>query len=256
MSTDGGHTLGFSPDELRRERVRVGWSQDDLASRLGVSQPTVSTWENGTSEPRSQNLAALSRLLDIQGVRPAEDASQAEAPTTSPLGEWLIRVRTRRNMTRRELSEQSGVSEPQIWNIETGKTLNPQAQTRERLTTVLGETPSEETIQVTEDEAAIPDLGALTDFDPHDAANLPDESGVYVFYDISERPVYVGQSDNIKRRVSDHDQAFWFKWPIVDTAAYVRITDPALRLQIETIMIRFLKSNAVINQKNVRRASD
>jgi transcriptional regulator with XRE-family HTH domain len=158
-------------------------------------------------------------------------------------------------MTRRELSEQSGVSEPQIWNIETGKTLNPQAQTRERLTAVLGEAPSEETIRVTEDEAAIPDLGALTDFDPHDADNLPNEAGVYVFYDISERPVYVGQSENIRGRVSDHDHAFWFKRPIVETAAYVRITDPALRLQIETIMIRFLKSNAVINQKNVQRTS-
>lgn len=256
MSAYGGQSPGFSPDELRRERVRVGWSQGELASRLGVSQPTVSTWENGTSEPRSQNLAALSRLLDIQGTGSTEGAQQAEAPTTSPFGEWLIRVRTRLDMTRRELSEQSGVSEPQIWNIETGKTLNPQAQTRERATTVLGETPSEETIQVTEDEAAIPNLGALTDFDPHDAADLPDEPGVYVFYDVSERPVYVGQSDSIKRRVNDHDHAFWFKRPIVETAAYVRITDPALRLQIETIMIRFLKSNAVINQKNVRRTTE
>jgi transcriptional regulator with XRE-family HTH domain len=123
MSTDGGQTLGFNPDELRRERVRVGWSQDELASRLGVSQPTVSTWENGTSEPRSQNLAALSRLLDIQGIGSTEGAPQAEAPTTSPLrrmahpGTYSARhdpPRALRAVRRQRMTTNPKLTQPQI----------------------------------------------------------------------------------------------------------------------------------------------
>ena len=94
------------------------------------------------------------------------------------------------------------------------------------------------------------------DFDPHNDEDLPAEPGIYVFYDISERPVYVGQSDDIRRRIAGHSDKFWYKRPIVETAAYVKIADKKLRSQVETTMIRFLKSNAVINRQNVRRGSE
>ncbi len=247
----------IDPEQLRQARVRAGLSQGDLAQRLDLSQPTVSTWESGTSTPKPANLTALNRILDIGAEGDTEDESDPEAPSSSPYGEWLARTRTAKGLTRRELAEQSGVSEPQIWNIETGQTLNPRGQTRERLAQPLGEAAPEETIQITEDDAEIPDVGTLTDFDPHDRDDLPVESGVYVFYDISERPIYVGESDNIRRRLStDHLEKFWYKSPIVEKAAYVRITDQRLRRQVEATMIRFLKSNAVINRQNVRRASD
>ncbi len=37
------------------------------------------------------------------------------APAASPVGEWLARTRQTKGLTRRELAERSGVSEPQIW---------------------------------------------------------------------------------------------------------------------------------------------
>ena len=154
-------------------------------------------------------------------------------------------------MTRRQLADASGVTEVQIWNIESGKTLNPRAQTRERLADALGVKTPAETVEVTEEDAIIPEVGKLTDFDPHDDADLPEEPGLYVFYDISDRPTYVGESDNIKRRVTEHADKFWFKRPIVETAAYVRISDTKLRRQVESTLIRFLKSNAVINKQHV-----
>lgn len=146
-----------------------------------------------------------------------------------------------------------GVSEPQIFNIEKGNTRNPRAETRTKLATALGETPSPETVEITETDAEIPDVGVLTDFAPHDDDDLPEEPGIYLLYDISERPMYVGESDSIRRRLRDHVDKFWFKRPIVETAGYVRIDNSRLRRQVEATMIRFLKSNAVINRQNVRR---
>ncbi len=78
-------------------------------------------------------------------------------------------------------------------------------------------------------------------------------SRVYVFYDVSDRPVYIGESQNIGTRVGTHEDKFWFKFPIVSNAAYVEIKDKDLRHQVEQVLIKFLKSNAVINKQSVDR---
>ncbi len=118
----------------------------------------------------------------------------------------------------------------------------------------LGESAPTETVRLTEEDAVIPDVGTLTDFDPHDESERPAEPGIYVFYDISDRPIYIGESQSIRARVADHAEKFWFRAPVVETAAYVRIEDARLRRQVEQTMIRFLKSNAVINRQGVDRA--
>jgi hypothetical protein len=43
---------------------------------------------------------------------------------------------------------------------------------------------------------------------------------------------------------------------LVDYAAFVKIAHEKLRHQIEQILIRFLKSNAVINKQSVDKADD
>lgn len=110
-----------------------------------------------------------------------------------------------------------------------------------------------EAIEATEREAEATDLGSLIDFNPHDDEERPPDPGVYVFYDVSQRPVYVGESSNIRMRVRGHVEKFWFKRPIVESAAYIRISDQKLGEQIEQIWIRFLKSNAVMNRQHVVR---
>jgi hypothetical protein len=89
--------------------------------------------------------------------------------------------------------------------------------------------------------------------DPHDAASLPSCPGVYVFYDVSDRPVYVGKAEKISKRVKDHTDKFWFKHPIVSHGAYVQIDGATLRYQVEQVLIKFLKSDAVINKQSVER---
>jgi len=74
-----------------------------------------------------------------------------------------------------------------------------------------------------------------------------------VLYDVTGRPTYVGQGQEIKARILAHEQKFWFKRPVVQTARYIKITDPKLRLQVEMILIRFLKSHLLINKQGVDR---
>jgi transcriptional regulator with XRE-family HTH domain len=50
---------------IKEARQARGWSQQDLAERIGVSQPTIVHWEQGTHTPRN---LALARLADSLGV--------------------------------------------------------------------------------------------------------------------------------------------------------------------------------------------
>ena len=54
---------------IEKKRKEQNLTQAQLAEKLGVSNKTVSKWENGTSEPNTSNLMALARLYGI----PAED---------------------------------------------------------------------------------------------------------------------------------------------------------------------------------------
>lgn len=48
---------------LRRYREVRGWSQGQLARRIGVTQATVSLWEAGRAAPRLEHLIHLVQFL-------------------------------------------------------------------------------------------------------------------------------------------------------------------------------------------------
>lgn len=56
-------SLGGLLTSLRRAR---GWSQPEFAARVGVSQQTVSRWEQGASRPRFKELPALAAILETE----------------------------------------------------------------------------------------------------------------------------------------------------------------------------------------------
>lgn len=237
-------------ERIKKARLSSGLSQQEVASRLGVSQVTVSSWERGT-EPRARSVAALKALL---GELTPEAGEASELPeSSSPFGIWLLRTREASDLTRAQLAMGAGVSEVAIYNLETGRTQNPQERTRNKLNEALGSTPPADAVEATEEAAEIEGVGRLTDFDPHDSDDLPEGPGVYVFYDISQRPIYVGESRDMARRIGEHSDKFWFRAPIVASGSYVSVSVERLRKQVEQVLIRFLKSNAVINKQHVER---
>lgn len=232
----------YTGADIKRLRVEAGLTQTQLAEKLGTWQAQVSAWETGKSPISDEHQRQLAKLF-----------GKSEGAVSNPFGDWLKRERERRNWTVQELASKAEVSAPAIYNIEAGRISNPRQGTKDRLAKALSiEIPSDVT-ELVKSESEIKGLGVFTDFDPHSKDDLPTASGIYVLYDVSERPVYVGQGRNIGTRIKDHHEKFWFKHPIVDTASYIEVKDETLREQIESLLIKFLKSNAVLNKQKVER---
>lgn len=238
---------------IRRARIDQGLSQASVAEKLGTTQATVSNWEADKSRPSGPQIKQMVKVLALAlpGRRRKNDAEQQE--TSRAFGRWLQRARDGAGLSVPELAEAASVSAPAIYNIESGRSPNPREATRQKIEKALKQNAPDDVVEVAVETSAIEGLGPLTDFDPHDKDDRPSAPGVYVFYDVSDRPIYVGKGASIRKRVKDHEEKFWFKFPIVATAAYVEIQDEALRHQVEQVLIKFLKSNAVINKQSVER---
>jgi transcriptional regulator with XRE-family HTH domain len=52
-------------EKVRAERIRRGWTQEDLARKAGLLTRTVSLFEQGKSVGRDKTLHKLSACLDI-----------------------------------------------------------------------------------------------------------------------------------------------------------------------------------------------
>jgi transcriptional regulator with XRE-family HTH domain len=235
-------------EKIRERRLENGLSQTELGERLKVSQALISVWEKGKAVPGS---GQLKQLEDILGrLTPSQDgASEADSPT--PLSAWLSRTIAKKSLTAGELATKAGLSIATVYNILAGRAENPHSKTITALEKALG--GSFESKEENQEASQIAGIGQLIDFNPYDVKEIPTKAGVYVLYDISQRPIYVGKASKISIRLNDHHSRFWFKRPLVETGAYIEIPDSKLRDQIETVLIQFLKNNAVINkQKTVR----
>ena len=52
-------------EALKENRIRCQMTQEFVAETLGVSRQSVSKWENGSGDPNTSNLIALSKLYKI-----------------------------------------------------------------------------------------------------------------------------------------------------------------------------------------------
>lgn len=52
-------------DKIARLRKQNGWSQEELAEKLGISRQSVSKWENGTSIPDLDKIIRMSGLFGV-----------------------------------------------------------------------------------------------------------------------------------------------------------------------------------------------
>lgn len=245
--------LAFA-ERLKRARIGNSLTQAELGEKMGVTQGTISNWEIGNNIPSRSQKSKLKKILGGFSGDVATSKSKREPPIgAAPLSGWLTKARLEKKLSVPELAEAAGLSVPAVYNIQSGRILNPRAETVRRLEQVLENEIPRDTKEEIRGEAQIEGVGELVDFDPHTDSDLPAIAGIYVLYDISERPIYVGQGGDIRNRLRNHRDKFWFKQPIVYTAAYVKIEEKSLREKVETLLIRFLKSNAVINKQNVER---
>ena len=53
----------MEPSDLKRRRVKLGYSQDKFARRIGVATGTISSWEQGRS-PIPEWLSVMLDLLE------------------------------------------------------------------------------------------------------------------------------------------------------------------------------------------------
>ncbi|MCZ6538244.1 MAG: helix-turn-helix domain-containing protein [Chloroflexi bacterium] len=263
--------------EIRQLRLQAGMTQVEFASRIGVTNTTVSKWENERQTPSLDRMAVLRRVL---GTNPGDQLPGYRLlPSTRSC---INRTRVDAVVNGVVTSLNTTASIPGIRDAEVDRTpvlrqatidrpgLSPDIQLPQDAGNVTDETGDAEAVTAEEivgesidfnghatdppgEHTAPSRVGELIDFDPHNPGEHPALSGVYVLYDISERPLYVGQGKAIDKRIRGHNDKFWFRSPIVETASYVQIDDKVLRERVEAVLIKFLKSNAVINKKLVDR---
>ena len=89
--------LGEKIAQLRRKN---GWSQEELADKMGVSRQAVSKWESGQTMPDLERILRLSSLFGVtidyllkDGAEPEIPQSEAEEDThIPPLSAWPMQL--------------------------------------------------------------------------------------------------------------------------------------------------------------------
>jgi transcriptional regulator with XRE-family HTH domain len=183
------------------------------------------------------------------------EASEEGGPVDpqQTFGEWLNKEMAKQDISIQDLADKTRLTYTGIWNIVKGNTAYPREETRRKLSEALNQTVPTEVEKEIEQEAAISGY-TWTDFTPSDLETVPALGGVYVFYDVTDRPVYVGKSNkNVRGRVRDHQTRFWFKHPLVVRGSFLAIDDPVMCEKIEAILIKFLGNHALLNSKGVVR---
>ncbi|MEO6182483.1 MAG: helix-turn-helix domain-containing protein [Verrucomicrobiota bacterium] len=125
----------------------------------------------------------------------------------------MAKARIAKGFSVPDLANRSGLTPPSIYRIETGVTRNLREATQKKLENALGSTLSADAALEVAQESEVFGLGTFEDFDPHLDSDRPTGPGIYVLYDISERPIYVGEGSNVRKRITDHEEKFWFKRP-------------------------------------------
>ena len=169
-------------------------------------------------------------------------------------GQWLTDQMASKDVTITQLAVKTGITYTGIWNIVNGYTWSPRNDTRKKIASALEVAIPTVVEEQSEAESDLMEGFDWKDFQPHDLDSAPNKPGIYVFYDITDRPVYVGMSNSsVFNRVRDHSTRFWYKRPLVERASFLHIADPALCTKIEWVLIRFLGKHALLNSKGVTR---
>ncbi|MGI6590110.1 MAG: helix-turn-helix domain-containing protein [Eggerthellaceae bacterium] len=72
-------------DKIMQLRKKEGWSQEQLANKIGVSRQAISKWESGQSVPDMKKLLKLAKVFDVStDYLLRDELEQPTAPAQSP----------------------------------------------------------------------------------------------------------------------------------------------------------------------------
>jgi transcriptional regulator with XRE-family HTH domain len=78
---DRGELPNFIATNLRVLRKQAGWSQTELAERVGLNRGNIASYESGCAEPSICNLLRISNLFDI----PTRDITRRDLSDSAEL---------------------------------------------------------------------------------------------------------------------------------------------------------------------------
>ena len=98
-------------ERIRELRKKAGYSQQQMARKLHLTQGAISQWENGITVPAADQLSALADVFEITvdellGRAVEQPADQDEA--------WAIRERLRRDPAYRLLFDAADNASPEL----------------------------------------------------------------------------------------------------------------------------------------------
>ena len=71
-------------DKIVSLRKKAGWSQEDLAEKLGVTRQSVSKWEGAQSVPDMDKVVMMSRLFGVSTDFLLKDELEEKRPAPRP----------------------------------------------------------------------------------------------------------------------------------------------------------------------------
>ena len=107
-------------DKIIENRKKNGWSQEELADRLGVSRQSVSKWESAQAVPDMKKILQLSEIFNVStDYLLRDEIEEAALPETAPVDSG-IREETVRRVSMEEASAFLEHNEAAAATISTG----------------------------------------------------------------------------------------------------------------------------------------
>jgi transcriptional regulator with XRE-family HTH domain len=112
-------------DHIRYARRKLGLSQQDLATRVGVTRSTIIQWESGATEPSSKKLGLVAHVVGLRldelladppepTVREKKEPEQTvDAPAFDLLAQLWLRLSDRDRRVLLRIGEVLAEEEPQ-----------------------------------------------------------------------------------------------------------------------------------------------
>ncbi len=80
-------------DKIIAERKKNGWSQEELAEKLGVTRQSVSKWEGAQSVPDLQRILEMSKIFGVSTDYLLKDDIEDEVNTSAIVAEEAVPIR-------------------------------------------------------------------------------------------------------------------------------------------------------------------